>query len=136
MNVSLLEAAVGRLACPADRLLGIDVGDNDLIYHLNSEEEPEAVLVYIRRRSCENLLMESRLSVLLFETSAAGVSETAFHWLRRINPHQPNRSRATNNLVHKSVRRYQVYLGDVAVVVRDDRVLDVLELSLLCRLAE
>ena len=48
--------------------------------------------------------MESRLSVLLFETSAGGVSETAFHWLkRRIDPHQSNRSRATSNLVHKSV---------------------------------
>jgi hypothetical protein len=47
--------------------------------------------------------VESRLSVSLFETSTGGVSETAFHWLkRRINLHQSNRSRATNNLVHKS----------------------------------
>ena len=41
-----LRPLLGGLLALLIGLLGIDVGDNDLVYHLNSEEEPEVVLVY------------------------------------------------------------------------------------------
>jgi hypothetical protein len=79
--------------------------------------------------------VESHLSVLLFENSAGGVSETAFHWLkRRINPHRSNRSRTTNNLVHKSVygfidnKRNRISHGEGIAVAEYGTILNLISL--------
>jgi hypothetical protein len=80
----------------------------DLLYVVAGQNEPHGLAI---KDELENALVKDFVggepSVgLAVRDFSWGSLRNSFHRLkRRINPHQSNRSRATNNLVYKSARK-------------------------------